>query len=181
MVFRVKRRMPVMRIFVLVSLCSVSFLGFSASANASVEAYCEAYAIDFANLSETDEARWQVRREEAHVACIEQYRDVPAVVKEKPKPKRDKAVTVAEKVPLESQPLPVAKPDGLKLKKIKVAAKTENLEKKTVSAKKPNLKEGSPEWYDYCDRKYASFDRRSGKYISKTGVERKCLVTADFQ
>jgi BA14K-like protein len=140
-----------MRIFVLVGMfCLIS----ASTSFADVAAYCEAYAIDFANLSEKDDVQWQARREDALAACLLQYRDAPAVVKTK----RSKPATVAQKKP--------AKPIVKDL---------------PAEQKRPELKEGSPEWYDYCARKYTSFDRKSGNYLSKTGIERKCLVTADFE
>ncbi len=39
------------------------------------------------------------------------------------------------------------------------------------------LVRGSSAWLDYCERKYASFNRDTGTYKSYKGVERKCLVT----
>jgi hypothetical protein len=168
-----------MRSFVLVSLCCVSCLGFAPYAKANVEAYCEAYAIDFANLSETDEALWQGRRDEARAACLLQYQDAPAVVKAKPK--RVKPATVAKKEVVKTQPESVAKAGKPKADKVAATAVEPEVEPTAAAPKKPNIKVGTPEWYDYCDRKYSSFNRKTGKYLSKTGVERKCLVTADFQ
>jgi len=42
---------------------------------------------------------------------------------------------------------------------------------------KGRLVPGSSAWLDYCERKYASFNRGTGTYKSFKGVERKCLVT----
>ncbi|MBL8791016.1 MAG: BA14K family protein [Rhizobiales bacterium] len=42
---------------------------------------------------------------------------------------------------------------------------------------KGKLVPGSAAWLDYCDRKYASFNRDTGTYKSYKGIERKCLVT----
>lgn len=42
---------------------------------------------------------------------------------------------------------------------------------------KGKLVPGSSAWLDYCERKYASFNRDTGTYKSYKGVERKCLVT----
>jgi hypothetical protein len=167
-----------MRILVLVSVCCVAVL--SSRAQASVDAYCEAYAIDFANGAETDQALWQQRRDDARAACLLQYRDAPIVVKAKPK--RVKPATVAKKVEVEEKPSSEAKSDRPvpKLKKT-AERKVEPKVKPTSASKKPNIKEGTAAWYDYCARKYSSFSRKTGKYVSKTGVERKCLVTADFQ
>lgn len=151
-----------MRIFVLVG---VLFLGSAPSAFADVAAYCEAYAIDFANLTEKDDVQWQARREDALGACLSQYRDAPVVVKTKAKAKRVKPAPLARKKPATPQ-----------AEEIKDAAVEPAAEKK-----RPDIKAESPEWYDYCARKYASFDRKTGKYLSKKGIERKCLVTADFE
>ena len=40
---------------------------------------------------------------------------------------------------------------------------------------------GTPEWNSYCAQKYTSFIPKTGMYLSKTGVARKCLVTPDFK
>ncbi len=42
---------------------------------------------------------------------------------------------------------------------------------------KGRFESGSAAWLDYCENKYASFNRESGTYVSYKGVERKCLVT----
>jgi outer membrane biosynthesis protein TonB len=39
------------------------------------------------------------------------------------------------------------------------------------------LTPGSPAWLDYCENKYASFNRETGTYQSYKGIERKCRVT----
>jgi BA14K-like protein len=44
-------------------------------------------------------------------------------------------------------------------------------------AERGRLTPGSAAWLDYCENKYASFDRETGTYKSYKGVERKCLVT----
>jgi len=36
---------------------------------------------------------------------------------------------------------------------------------------------GSPDWNDYCSKKYVSFNAKTGTYTSKTGVERRCVVS----
>jgi BA14K-like protein len=36
---------------------------------------------------------------------------------------------------------------------------------------------GTAAWLDYCERKYASFNRETGTYTSFKGTERRCLVT----
>jgi hypothetical protein len=169
-----------MRILVLVSVCCVAVMSTPALAN--VDAYCEAYAIDFANGAETNDTLWQQRRDDARAACLLQYKDVPVVAKAKPK--RVKPVTVTKKVEMKAEPETQAKAKTEapvpKLKKLASKEAEPDVQPASV-AKKPNIKEGTAAWYDYCARKYSSFSRKTGKYMSKTGVERKCLVTADFQ
>jgi BA14K-like protein len=38
---------------------------------------------------------------------------------------------------------------------------------------------GSADWNIYCANKYTSFNPKTGTYMSKTGVERKCVVSAN--
>ena len=54
---------------------------------------------------------------------------------------------------------------------------------KSVDAKPASatLVAGTPEWNDYCTKKYTSFIPKTGMYLSKTGVARKCIVTPDFK
>lgn len=48
--------------------------------------------------------------------------------------------------------------------------------RKKTAAAKGTLVPGSKAWADYCDKKYASFDRRTGTYRSLKGVARPCKV-----
>ena len=45
----------------------------------------------------------------------------------------------------------------------------------------PDLVVGSPEWNDYCAKKYTSFSAKTGMYMSHTGVSRHCIVTKDVK
>jgi hypothetical protein len=143
----------------------VAFLGFCAvPAHAAIEDYCEAYAIDFANLERKDRERWQTRHDNAKSDCLLRYSaaapEPAAKPAEKPKSK------AAEK----PVPKPVAKP--------KLPKPAPVVEEK-VAAAIPKLKPGSPQWTAYCKKKYTSFNVAKGTYTSKTGIERKCLVTAN--
>lgn len=48
--------------------------------------------------------------------------------------------------------------------------------KKKKTAARGTLTPGSKAWADYCDKKYASFDRRTGTYRSLKGQVRPCKV-----
>ncbi len=48
--------------------------------------------------------------------------------------------------------------------------------KKKTAAAKGTLTPGSKAWADYCGKKYASFDRRTGTYRSLKGLVRPCKV-----
>lgn len=47
----------------------------------------------------------------------------------------------------------------------------------SVPVDRGKLQPGSAAWLDYCDSKYASFNRETGTYVSYKGVARRCLVT----
>jgi hypothetical protein len=47
----------------------------------------------------------------------------------------------------------------------------------TTVASSTGLVRGSEAWKNYCDKKYTSFDRKTGMYKSLTGKVRPCLVT----
>lgn len=131
-----------------------------AAAQATPADYCAAYARDFADTGTKDEAVWRGHYDAAEKQCLEQYAGLadgpaaaPAPAKPKPPaPRRVQAVAVVDNA-------------------MPAAAKP---------AAKPDLEPGSDAWNDYCARKYTSFNRATGTYQSHTGVERKCLVTADF-
>jgi hypothetical protein len=141
------------------------------TAGAAPQEYCRAYAIDFADVAARGSSWWQKRYESAEKACLMQFtfeEPEEEVVAEAPEP-----------------PIPTPKPK--KAKPVKVAAKAvaddeaAAVVQPAAARKRPNIKDGSDEWYDYCARKYASFNRKTGTYTSRSGVERRCLVTADFQ
>jgi hypothetical protein len=161
----------------------------SQPAFADVQDYCTAVARDFADLRPRDRDIWQLRFDDANTDCIEQFSSAPAVAAAPPKQK-SKAVAVkpskpvvVEQVIVEDVPV-----DPKPAKKVKKpAAKVATVEEATaeptakIASAKPKLTPGSAAWLDYCTRKYSSFNRAKGTYLSKTGVERKCLITADFR
>ncbi len=115
-------------------------------------AYCAAYATDFANARAKEKLLWQHKYDIALEACLQTEKikaisDGPAPKILTPKVKK----IVAEK----SVPEPAAAP--------------------AVTATK--LVVGSDDWKIYCANKYTSFNPKTGTYMSKTGVERKCTVS----
>ena len=156
-----------MRATALLHLISAMAMGLSSGGSlATPTDYCGAYATDFANLSKVDKAIWQQRYDNAHRDCLFQYTAQPV----------EKVVTKKS---------PVAKPKVKVLakieKKIPVEPVADIMAEAAVAASKPNLIVGSPDWLDYCTRKYVSFNPAKGMYLSKNGIERKCLVTADYK
>jgi BA14K-like protein len=143
------------------SLCVVFALALPTAAD--VADYCAAYARDHADQGAREKLIWQKRYDNALQTCGEQFsfQEPIAVIK---KPKKQVVKAVAEK------PKPV-----LKTKPPSEAPAPQP--KKVASI--PKLKTGSPEWMKYCKTKYVSFNEAKGTYLSKTGIERKCLVTAD--
>jgi hypothetical protein len=172
-------------------------LGLAATAAlAAPEDYCKAYAIDFADQTKRDTAYWKQRFDDAEKSCLERFTFVePAeqarpqqVAKRKPKPKAATAETPVEpaqedSVSLAEAILPDEPPPPSRKKKKKKPEEGVIVLPDTPPPPKRNQKltEGSLAWLDYCDRKYASFNRATGTYTSHSGVERKCLVTANFQ
>jgi hypothetical protein len=136
----------------------------STSAPAAVEDYCQAYAQDIADQVEKQSPRWQSRFNNAHESCLFRFSNT-AETAVKPKPKA-KTTQIKKPVASVEKPKPVVKPEL-------------NAETQAATSVIPNLEPGSAEWNDYCQKKYVSFDVSKGTYTSKTGVERKCLVTAE--
>lgn len=160
-----------------VTLC-VLLATLPTAAQADVEDYCAAVARDFADLRPNDRDVWQRRYDDAARDCIADFsgttdlqnpQTVTKPASSKLKPPKIAAVKPpkASKSKIEKQK---ASPD--------VAATADSAAK--VAPTKSKILVGTPEWLDYCARKYTSFNREKGTYTSKTGVERKCLVTADF-
>ena len=139
--------------FVFVLALGVALL-ISSQSRASIADYCAAYARDFADRVEKQNPQWQHRYDNAEASCQLRFTsDEKPVVKIK-----QKAKPVLVKTPV--APVVTAVPEPQPKTKAKPL-------------------QGSPEWAAYCKKKYVSFNIVKGSYLSKTGIERKCLVTAD--
>lgn len=149
-------------------LGAIALLIAAPAAGAAPSDYCKAYAIDFADVTKRDTPFWDQRFADAEKACLLQYsyegnaskENTEQVAKAKPKPK------------------PVLEVEA---KAVEAAATEVDVAAAVVDAKparkKPKLEEGSVAWLDYCEKKYATFNRKKGTYTARSGVERKCLVT----
>jgi hypothetical protein len=159
----------------LISVLCFAFLVSPVSA--SVDDYCAAYARDFADSRGVGKPAWQQHFDNAEKSCLTQYSKAEAVApKAKVKTKVVVKVTDASKRP--EKPKLVEKPKVQEPENKQITAVQKPA---VVAAKTVKLEPGSPEWIDYCTRKYTSFDAKKGTYLSRTGVERKCLITADFK
>jgi hypothetical protein len=138
----------------------------SVSAQAGIEDYCAAYARDIADEISAQSPNWQRRHDNAEQACLFRFTAEEAQPEPRPIKRKAKAV-VAIKPPPAPEPVAVTQADEPAEEPKPAAAKT-----------KPKLKVGSAAWINYCKKKYVSFDAEKGTYKSKTGVVRKCLVTA---
>jgi hypothetical protein len=149
---------------------ATALLAATTAAQAAPQDYCRAYAIDFADTAKRGSAWWQQRYDDAEKACLLQF------TFDEPEPE----VAAAPKKVAKAKPKPQAIPVATEPAADDVAAAVVE-PAAAAPRRKPNLKEGSEAWLDYCTRKYTSFNKKTGTYTSRTGVERKCLVTADFQ
>ncbi len=150
---------------------SASLFPVTAPAKADTADYCAAYARDFADAGKRDEAVWQHRFENAKSACTLQF---TAVVTVAARPK----VVVPVTAKLKADVAASINPEAVLARPVTKSTKKQLVAKVKSATRK--LEPGSDAWLDYCDNKYASFNRETGAYMSRTGVERKCLVTADF-
>ncbi len=175
-----------------------------APVSATPKDYCQAYARDFADMGPKDEKTWTSRHDNALADCLFQYQIGKAepekatprkTVKQASKPAaKPKPVAAVKPEPIAEEQLPepavIVAPDiAPPVKPAKQASQPEEPKKKTLLARffkrkitpeaiEPGkLTPGSAAWLDYCDKKYASFNRDTGTYQSYKGVERKCLVT----
>lgn len=188
-------RMPVAALAVLAAAAT--------AAHATPKDYCEAYARDFADRGPKEETAWAQRQAGAMKDCMLQFQPAasepvePAappkatrkVAKSQPRKAKPQPIVEAEIVEPLPEPAVIVAPDIAPPAKPDKKA-VEPAKRKTLFAKifkpKPDeiavVKSGKPEpfsqaWLDYCDRKYASFNRDTGTYTSYKGIERKCLVT----
>jgi BA14K-like protein len=134
-------------------------------AKADTQAYCELYAKDFADGRTSVVDQWQLAYRGAFDDCMMQYAATP-----------DTAAPVVSEQPEEAAPEPVAEPAPKQKAKPKVTKVAERKSKSTSAAKAASKKlvPGTDEWNDYCDRKYNSFNRQSGTYMSRSGKIRRC-------
>jgi hypothetical protein len=169
-----------MRVAYLPALTFLAIGVLGGSALATPEDYCAAYAVDFANAGSDDQAIWQKRFDNAGKDCLLQYA-TPTVIPPAVAAKVKQPAKVAIVAKVKPKPLPkpkqVVTPAGIKTKDVKKVAVAEV--KVAAETRKPEP--GTPAWIDYCTRKYVSFNPAKGTYLSKTGLERKCLVTNDFK
>jgi BA14K-like protein len=64
-------------------------------------------------------------------------------------------------------------------KKVVVAKAVELVPDPAPAPKKVAMVAGSDDWNIYCANKYTSFNPKTGTYMSKTGVERRCVVSTN--
>jgi hypothetical protein len=149
-------------------ICGAVPLLCAATAMADVPAYCAAYARDKADIAVAaagrNDAQWQISHDEAQAFCMARYTPAKPIVRvaKAPVPKASPVKAAAKVSPPAVKPL--TKKPATEAKSVVVL---------------PDLKPGSAEWIDYCRKKYVSFDAAKGTYTSLTGIERRCLVTAD--
>lgn len=147
------------RIIAALFCCTMLYATMATPANASKAEYCAAYARDFADARATDKALWQHKYDIAQASCLAPPKPAPLVkiTTPKPKPKVQEIVEIPPEPTLDPGPEPVIEKPAKKLRLI--------------------LEPGSAAWNVYCDKKYSSFNPVTGTYTSRTGTERKCLVT----
>jgi hypothetical protein len=155
---------------VLVMLASTGL--WVAPAVADKAGYCQAYARDFSDSRATDKSEWQHKYDIALDACLAGGTKAAAEqAPAQPAPGTPKAV-VAKPVVKAPQPAkPAEAADQTPVPIVQPASESAL----------PKLVVGSPEWNDYCAKKYTSFSAKTGMYLSHTGVSRRCLVTKDFK
>jgi BA14K-like protein len=131
-------------------------------ASATTQAYCELYAKDFADGRTSSVDHWQLLYRGAFDDCMLQYAATP-----------DTAAPIAAQEPVAAEPEPEPVKAKPKPKVTKVAARKTTATAAAKTARK-GLIAGSEEWNDFCDRKYRSFNRQNGTYLSRNGKIRRC-------
>lgn len=149
-------------------LCVMALACAAIPAKADVRSYCEAYArnqadtrlagsaILGAKLKPSPEA-WKARNARALADCQALYTPKPVA-----EPESVPAKLAAETAKSETEP---------------TNSETEPMKKIASAVDPASLVPGSVAWEDYCAAKYASFNRETGNYMSRTGKERPCRVT----
>lgn len=163
---------------------------FSATpALADRPAYCAAYATDFANARAKEKVLWQHKYDIALEACMPSEKSAQAGVKPAAKVLAPKVIA-----PLEPKAVVAEEPQAAAAEAPKIVASEESKITKKARTKKvvkndpatpattpsdaaPKLLAGSDDWNAYCANKYTSFNAKTGTYMSKTGVARKCVVS----
>jgi hypothetical protein len=126
---------------------AILLLLFATPAWADKPAYCAAYARDFADALTKEKPMWQHKYDIAIQACLGTPIQQPA-----------------------QTPIKILKTTKPKKVEVPIAA--------AEPAPKPTkLVAGSEDWNTYCANKYTSFNPKTGTYMSKTGVERKCVIS----
>ncbi len=155
-----------MKLYVaLLGVLAVSGLA-ATPALADKAAYCQAYARDFSDARATDKTGWQHKYDIALDACLGGSK----------KPAAPKAVEVVKPAPAKQPAVAAATAQAQVAKPAQDAAV-----KPIAETDLPDLVVGSPEWNDYCAKKYTSFSAKTGMYMSHTGVSRHCIVTKDVK
>ena len=123
---------------------------FSNPASADTRSYCEVFGKDFANQKTNDVDTWLITYRNAFGDCMTQY---TADAKVEPLAKK----VVARDVRKHAQKVVIAPANSFSRKK-----------------RTPILEPGSNAWNESCAAKYASFNKATGYYKSRTGKERRC-------
>ena len=140
-----------MRTFSSFALAMLAASLFTTHAIASSQTYCEVFAKDFADGRTADVDQWQKSYRNAFNDCMNQYTAVTPVA--------------APKKPLQNQAAVPLNPQDT------------SVEAAEVVKPAPVLAPGSEAWNEYCAAKYVSFNPDTGTYNSRTGKERRCVVT----
>jgi BA14K-like protein len=135
----------------------LAIIASSSAARAEPQAYCQAYATDFANAQAKDQTTWQHKYDISLQGCLEAAKP--------------------EKLAAPAAPIkPAAPPQKIQVPPVQAQAEAVPPEPVAASANgKPAP--GSDAWNAYCANKYTSFNQATGMYLSRTGVNRKCVVT----
>jgi BA14K-like protein len=136
----------------LIGFTIVAAAAFAPPAFAVKADYCAAYARDFADAKAQDKTLWQHKYDIANEACLAEPKASAQVIKARPLSKKS-TMKPQIAVPAEPQTTPASTSTKLKLE-----PRSEN-------------------WNTYCANKYTSFNPKTGTYTSRTGIERKCIVS----
>jgi len=167
----------------LIVLC-LSLAALSAPAYADRQAYCQAYARDFADQIAKDKAGWDHKFQIAMESCMGPKADTTPTAAPVPAPKAKAKAAATDEPAADTKPAdakPAKKAVADKPADTPVPPAQEGAAPTDKSADGEKLKPGSEAWNAYCAKKYTSFDPDTGKYKSLKGISRPCLVTKDFK